>query len=44
MQLQCVVSKKGTVAFGQAQFPAIDDYADGVDTMAFLTRLSKQEL
>ncbi len=42
-KLQCIVSKtepgQPTVAFGQAQLPAIDDYADGVDTMAFLTQL-----
>ena len=43
-ELQCVVSKKGPVLLGQAQFPAIDDYADDVDTMAFLAGLSKQEL
>lgn len=39
--IQCVVSKNGEYAgsfpFGKAQSPAIDDYADGVDTMEFLT-------
>jgi hypothetical protein len=39
-ELQCVVSKKdfvtGAFEFGQAQFPALWDYADGVDTMEFL--------
>lgn len=35
-EVQCLVSKKGPVLPGQAQFPAIDDYADGVDTMQFL--------
>ena len=28
--------RKGFVPFGKAQCPALDDYADGVDTMAFL--------
>ncbi len=42
--IQCVVSKKNiadweVVAPGKAQRPAIDDYADGVDTMKFLTFL-----
>ena len=44
-QIQCIVGKgsnldQKTFAFGQAQNPAIDDYADGVDTMEFLTSLS----
>jgi len=44
-EIQCVVSNKPmqglrTVLFGQAQSPAIDDYADGVDTMKFLSQLS----
>ena len=43
-KIQCVVSKEDlnslrSVQFGQAQSPAIDDYADGVDTMAFLSEL-----
>ena len=38
-ELQCVVSKNGPVLPGQAQFPAIDDYADGVNTMEFLSNL-----
>ena len=37
---QCVVSANGwvngSISFGTAQEPAIDDYADGVDTMKFL--------
>lgn len=41
--IQCIVSKDGGYAgsfpFGQAQSPAIDDYADGVDTMEFLTSI-----
>lgn len=42
-RLQCLVSAKGwypkSVPFGRAQYPQIDDYADGVDTMKFLTSL-----
>lgn len=42
-QLQCIVSASSEVnnaiPFGQAQCPALSDYADGVDTMAFLTQL-----
>lgn len=37
--IQCIVSNmeiKGSVPFGQAQYPRLDDYADGVDTMCFL--------
>lgn len=34
--IQCVVGHSH-FPFGQSQSPAIDDYADGVDTMAFLT-------
>lgn len=33
--IQCVVGH-GFVPFGQAQHPGLTDYADGVDTMAFL--------
>lgn len=36
--LQCIVGK-GRVAFGQSQYPALETYADGVDTMQFLSRL-----
>jgi len=39
-KIQCIVSNEqinGNFAFGQAQFPEIDDYADGIDTMRFLT-------
>lgn len=36
--IQCMVGK-GHVPFGQAQFPGLMDYADGVDTMAFLKSL-----
>ena len=37
-ELQCVVGKGG-FPFGQAQCPSITDYADGVDTLAFLKNL-----
>ena len=36
--IQCIVGKDG-IAFGQAQSPSITDYADGVDTLQFLTNL-----
>lgn len=40
---QCIVGKDlnfaGSVPFGKAQQPGLDDYADGVDTMAFLREL-----
>ncbi len=43
-KLQCIVSSSehiaGAIPFGQAQLPEIDDYADSVDTMRFLTSLS----
>ena len=35
---QCVTGK-GFIPFGQAQLPSLDDYADGIDTMHFLTTL-----
>lgn len=39
-KIQCVVGRvDGGVPFGQAQFPGPMDYADGVDTMRFLTQL-----
>ena len=41
--LQCIVSSKNTpietFGFGEAQCPALNDYADGVDTMKFLLEL-----
>jgi hypothetical protein len=43
-QLQCVVSKdfwKGEVSFGQTQCPALNEYADDVDTLAFLSKYHK---
>lgn len=42
--IQCIVSKNpvidySNVQFGETQIPSLIDYADGVDTMAFLTNL-----
>ncbi len=44
-QIQCVVGNSsqvipGIIPFGQTQCPAPWDYADGVDTLQFLSRLS----
>lgn len=42
-KIQCIVSSDNvsvhSVAFGQTQKPALDDYADGVDTLEFLLNL-----
>jgi len=41
-QIQCVVSSgwiDGSIPFGTTQSPQLWDYADGVDTMNFLTKL-----
>jgi len=40
-QIQCVVSNhiENSVKFGDTQCPTLTDYADGVDTMAFLSEL-----
>ena len=44
-QIQCIVSSAGlkvnnqVVNFGQSQQPALWDYADGIDTMQFLSNL-----
>jgi hypothetical protein len=42
-QLQCVVSAQGkfanTLPFGSSQNPGLNDYADNVDTMKFLTTI-----
>jgi len=43
-EIQCVVSKAplqrwAYVGFGESQHPRLDQYADGVDTMQFLTTL-----
>lgn len=37
-KIQCVVGK-GYLPFGTAQAPGLSDYADGVDTMKFLSGL-----
>jgi hypothetical protein len=37
--IQCMVSDENT-GFGKAQQPFILDFADGIDTMAFLNELS----
>jgi hypothetical protein len=43
-EIQCIISKNKvldipTFGFGEAQKPALDDYADGVDTLDFLLKL-----
>jgi len=40
--IQCVVSNqlKNAVPFGKTQEPELNDYADGVDTMTFLSKLT----
>ncbi|CAA6798485.1 MAG: Acyl-CoA reductase [uncultured Aureispira sp.] len=43
-QIQCIATKmnlpnRNTLALGQAQHPALNDYADGVDTVQFLIGL-----
>ena len=38
-EIQCIVSTED-IPFGQSQKPELWDYADGVDTMAFLGKLS----
>lgn len=37
--VQCIVSKSG-IPFGGAQSPLLADYADGIDTMKFLSELT----
>lgn len=39
--VQCIVGRNN-IPFGHAQSPAIDQYADGEDTLAFLTTLSRE--
>jgi len=43
-KIQCIVSKdgklSGSIPFGTAQLPEVGDYADGIDTMAFLCQLN----
>ena len=45
-KLQCVVSANAWFSnsfdFGKAQTPEVDDYADGVDTLKFLAKLSQK--
>ncbi len=41
-QIQCIVAEgllAEEVKFGQSQSPALDDYADGIDTVEFLLRI-----
>lgn len=42
-KIQCIVSNHGwypgTIDFGNAQCPSLGDYADGVDTLSFLSAL-----
>ncbi|MGZ6520142.1 MAG: acyl-CoA reductase, partial [Bacteroidia bacterium] len=42
-QIQCIVANspgiKNAIPFGTAQCPQLGDYADGIDTMKFLTGL-----
>lgn len=40
--IQCIVGE-GHVPFGEAQCPALDTFADGVDTMRFLKELKRGE-
>ncbi|MES1222031.1 MAG: acyl-CoA reductase [Bacteroidota bacterium] len=41
--LQCIVGKRH-VSFGEAQYPGIEDFADGVNTLEFLLNLQKGPL
>jgi hypothetical protein len=40
-KIQCMVGNHAyaNVPFGAAQFPAVDDYADNMDTLQFLVNL-----
>lgn len=44
--IQCIISSQTnfnrSVPFGKSQQPALWDYADGIDTLKFLTRIGKQ--
>ncbi|MEO1049197.1 MAG: acyl-CoA reductase [Bacteroidota bacterium] len=44
-KIQCIVAKAGlidhSVNFGQSQLPQLSDYADGVDTMSFLSEIGQ---
>jgi Acyl-CoA reductase (LuxC) len=37
-EVQCIVGH-GNIAFGQAQFPLLNDFADGIDSLKFLNSL-----
>ncbi len=37
-ELQCIAGKD-FIPFGRTQYPSLSDYADGIDTMRFLTAL-----
>ena len=43
-EIQCIVTDSAqieeAVRFGQSQYPGLSDYADGIDTMAFLRNLN----
>jgi hypothetical protein len=42
-QIQCVVANgfiENEIAFGETQNPNLNDFADGVDTLAFLLKIS----
>ena len=41
-KLQCIVGNRSpaTIKFGEAQFPQLNDYADGVDVLKFLSELT----
>lgn len=47
-EIQCIVAAdkkiENAMAFGQAQCPALNDYADGIDTMKFLTGLQESSV
>jgi len=41
-KIQCIVAKnfiENEVAFGQTQHPTLTDYADGVNTLDFLSKI-----
>jgi hypothetical protein len=47
-EIQCIVSESNvaeinTIPFGEAQNPELGDYADGVDVIAFLSKLTAAE-
>jgi hypothetical protein len=43
-KIQCIVSARGwfkqSIPFGEAQYPSVNDYADGIDTMSFLRSIN----